>query len=1330
MVCWAPSSSISGYCKQYSVAHSRQIPELPTRSKEAQPLQNVLSVSTAGRNRYLFHFSNVNALTQWTAGIRLAMFENISLQEAYTGALIGGKGRTLNNIKDLQVAAKFPTEGWARVRFGAGTAWKRYWCVITPPNEKEVKKAQQSLKKKSAYEKSLQVFKGDVKFYDTNKTKKATLQATIRDAHAAYAIYPQSKPLIDQSTLLKVEGQITIHTNPEQNIEGFIFIMPEVRPMISGFEMLLRFLYPIWDVFALYGRPQRLAPETRDVRSLMFAMPERKRYGYLEILDVAGLIHESGSQAWSEREWRKQLKQLTLDRINQAGGTRSRGSSRAGSQRNRQNSLPSKAGGLRFQDESMSSAPNLHPPLTPAVEEPEEFMHQRGSAPPTGNAPYAPPMRQWSHQRSASENTPLSSPRKQRNYGEVADYAPSRLSHEQSGTPDAEGDHAPPPPPAHGVPVSVRHPQPQRYPGEYDNGLQNRSSSESDRPYHEASEVDGTVSQDMRPNQPPAPVAAPPAFSHQPGARPQRPPYHSPELRRTKSRLSTATLSQIVAAGNAGGMAAGAGNAGAGSHAGGQAAAGAAAAWRGRSPPGEGRRSEDHPPRAVNDGLNVSRAEADNHFAAPGMVLGGAPGRSTSPSGRHLAELPSDSARDLNGASYPPRHLQALMSDRYDRSASPSSRNSPASQHSAMGPGRSPHGSPQRSPQRSPGRSPYQASPQPSPMRNPISASNSPSSSVTQFVSGSVDPSKSRPKSIIARKPVPSPSLPATTPTLSNAESTPRAIPPPSPSEKESIESLRRHTVDEATISRVRTMKSIDSTADGSPAEGDESSHYETESAASPDYASPPGSIKGRTMPSRPENARTGVLKTVGTHDAGAKDIVIGDVHYRTEDSLPTKSDLPEIDFGPTQLYDPTKSSGSQPAQSRGHLDPRHRAAAGPSHGRASPGHVIDSYNRASNLATPEQGVQSRSGSSGSEDPSSTNRRSMAWQPGAATVGSGAAQASRPAITPEQFVQQRAAANRVPAYAHSRQQSGTPPLLASQPGTPPSRGHGRADSRTPPLLSRQSSGDWSAHVAGGRPGSRGDMRPSSRGDMRPNSRTDARPGSRNDMRPGSRGAAAAMHASGASTPDHSAHLSAREQEHVARITGSPLLHVGAPGSGSNVQRPGHAPSGSSGGSGGLIGAIEAREQEKRAMKEGWSGQMVQQAIAQRQRDQQAQAQAQAQQASRRMQQQMQMQQQPGEYAQQFAQYPLHQQHQQMYGGAPVTPPMHVPGGFPSTPPMYEQYPQKAQQQQGYWGAGSQPGPSGQGQAQAQGHPVYGAGPYAPQQQGGYGNYGGQGGRGR
>ena len=272
------------------------IETLPTRNEERQPLHNVLSISTAGKNRYLLHFNSLHALSQWTAGIRLAMFENTVLQESYTGALIAGKGKMLNNIRTILERSRFKQEDWARVRFGPGTPWRRCWCVISPPDEKELQKLQKTQKKKSVYDRSTPVLRGDIKFYETKKTKKVKPIATITDAYSAYAIYPQSRPLIEQSTLVKVEGQITVHSQLQSTTEGFVFVLPEAHPAVSGFEIMLRWLIPVFDTFGLYGRPKGLLADTASPRSLMFALPKNKRHGYLDILDVTGLVHTEGSQ--------------------------------------------------------------------------------------------------------------------------------------------------------------------------------------------------------------------------------------------------------------------------------------------------------------------------------------------------------------------------------------------------------------------------------------------------------------------------------------------------------------------------------------------------------------------------------------------------------------------------------------------------------------------------------------------------------------------------------------------------------------------------------------------------------------------------------------------------------------------------------------------------------------------------------------------------------------------------------------------------------------------------------------------------------------------------
>lgn len=500
-------------------------------------LQNVLSISTAANNRYLLHFNSLNSLTQWTAGIRLAMYEHATLQEAYTGSLIAGKGKLLNNIRTIMERSKWQTEDWARVRFGAGTPWRRCWCVITPPDEKDYAKAQKTLKK-HAYDRKVEVPKGVIKFYDTRKvTKKTRPIATISDAHAAYAIYPQSKPLIDQSTLVKLEGMITIHTSPESTTEGFLFVMPEVHPAVTGFEMMLRWLFPVFDTFALYGRPTRLIADTLDQRGLMFAMPRDRRYGYLDILDVSGLIHTEGSQNWSERQWRVELKKLTSHRMNSGEMPRS---SRDGSTTSRRNTLSARTSmnfnrsTVKFDgDQATHSQPVSRNASPTPVNDAMQFAPPRRveTAPQQTSSPGR------SHNRSASDAL---------GYKRYQSETPSRLSYEANN-----GGHEydnPPPPPAHGGLMSAKY-RPktlERVVSEAeleDPYMAQPSAYEERTPPIAYEELEFKAAA-------PAPVhvASPPAFLHSPNSKPANQPHVAPELRRANSAMDAATLQQLAAA--------------------------------------------------------------------------------------------------------------------------------------------------------------------------------------------------------------------------------------------------------------------------------------------------------------------------------------------------------------------------------------------------------------------------------------------------------------------------------------------------------------------------------------------------------------------------------------------------------------------------------------------------------------------------------------------------------------------------------------------------------------------------------------------------------------
>lgn len=1065
------------------------------------------------------------------------MFEHATLQEAYTGSLIAGKGRLLNNISVIMEKTRVKTEDWTRVRFGAGTPWRRCWCVITPPDEKEMQKLQKSLKKKSAYERPSPLLKGDIKFYDTKKTKKARPIATIHDVYSAYAIYPQSKPLIDQSTLVKVEGTITIHSTPETTTEGFVFVLPEVHPAVTGFEMLLRWLVPLYDVFSLYGRPNRLIPDTLDVRSLMFALPQERRYGYLEILDVATLIHESGSQSWSDKDWRARLKELTSARITrlQASGGRQR--SRASSYRGHRNSLPSRTGTLRYEDgASIRSTPSLHHDSAPPLPK------QRNGSASIGDNSYQTLAHPKSrHQRSASEAFPLSTPGKQRSQRLVSEnkgnYASSRLSYE-AGPSNVSIEAEPPLPPAHGVrTLHTQNNAPDL------NGTPDRSSSESERRTRDPGETEAQeIRRDLRPAPPPTPVVAPPAFAHEAGAKPQNRPHASPELRRANSRMSMNTLSQLVDAGQLSPSENGALATALDINEQDQGRTFSEGPGRYRADENEIRnlgQSEDQ--RGVIDDTGRRGTNADISASLEGMEVTNA-SHSTSknrhapfPSGgtsQYHEEHPSQYQQQLPQSQEPSQKLNY-----YSRDNSPLLQNSSHSFDAAQP---STDGSSQL------------------PTDTNRSIYSRDSATLSQISAEPQRPQTHRSSTYsISRKPLPAKShLPS-----SDA---------PSPISRTSLDSLRERFVDADALDQIVTEPGRSYTLD-SNYDREHDSLYDNESTSSPDYASTRKSTETKRSKPSLERPRAGVLKTVGTVDPTQTETVTGNARYQSRvTKLQPDFDIPAIDFGPTRIYRPGTSGRpstgedlAQPSHERTNSRPNtsgnlaqsvHERSK--SYGRLTPSprnesptgshsvvntypsdRLSDAYERSPSrsMTSPEGGHRIPSGTIDSD-----NRRSVAWQPGA-TIGSGSP-GNKQVITPEQFVQQRAAASRVtPVYAHGRKPSG--PV-------------------TPPSISRNPSGEWPIQSHSRQVSLSRDM----------------------PIRPQSRGTQIVLNSSG----DFTAQLSAREQELVARVTGSPLIHVAT-----NANRQTQQ-------SAGLIGTIEAREKEKRDIKEGLSGQSVQHAIAQRQ----------------------------------------------------------------------------------------------------------------------------------
>ena len=325
-------------------AKIRMLGTLP--SKNSPPLQNILSITTAGQNRYLFQFSSMHNLTLWTAGLKLALFEYASLQESYTGALIAGFGKSVNNIRHILTESRLKTEGWVRVRFAPGTSWQKYWAVCSPPEKKKKKKDLTTL--------------GEIALYENKKVKKYPF-VTVTDVYAAYAVYPQARALIENSSLLKIHGKIK---RDDISGEGYIFFMPEVNPMVRGLEILLAWLVPIYDAFALYGRPKKFASDPSDPASLFFGMPrERGQYGSLDIEDVMGHVASEGGK--SDMVWRQEIREMIATRMQKSL---------------QRSSLPQQTRSLKWGDTDLPESPE--PPIgrvddEQQVQEPQSSRRQR-----------------------------------------------------------------------------------------------------------------------------------------------------------------------------------------------------------------------------------------------------------------------------------------------------------------------------------------------------------------------------------------------------------------------------------------------------------------------------------------------------------------------------------------------------------------------------------------------------------------------------------------------------------------------------------------------------------------------------------------------------------------------------------------------------------------------------------------------------------------------------------------------------------------------------------------------------------------------------------------
>ena len=329
--------------------------------------QHVLSISTAGSNRYFFQFQNQNVVKRWSAAFRIAIYERNALQECYTAALIA-RSRAAPNVKRLFSAyhgvlgSKGKYSGWVRTRFSWSTKWQKCWIVVSDTPSSWFAGAGNGLHERILHKFSnKQSLRGEARFYESRRDAKNKPIAILGNVYAAYAVYPEKPFLVDSSTLIKVEG--SLHTGRGMK-DVFVLLMPDdirsssnsnasspnsspvtssgtpafpastSRNRISSspsffpnfhlapketasaaFESMLTWLVAFYDAFNLYGRPDKLITDAGQVDSLIFAMPTSLDDAYLDVEDVFVTLAQDGhleDATYSSREWRNKLKELTL----------------------------------------------------------------------------------------------------------------------------------------------------------------------------------------------------------------------------------------------------------------------------------------------------------------------------------------------------------------------------------------------------------------------------------------------------------------------------------------------------------------------------------------------------------------------------------------------------------------------------------------------------------------------------------------------------------------------------------------------------------------------------------------------------------------------------------------------------------------------------------------------------------------------------------------------------------------------------------------------------------------------------------------------------------
>ncbi len=182
----------------------------------------------------------------WVAGIRLATWEKSRLEEIYTAHLLRTTFSDGNVWRDPRIAFnRGRMEGWAQVRIAGQPEWKRVWMVLSSASQEgaaapKFKDPTRGISKRGISSEQFggnrseirKPIRSSIAFYTTRRGKpQRQAWLTLYNITQAFAVSPERVEMVDESTLIKVEGFMSEEEGAgiSRGREGWVLIMPEIK---------------------------------------------------------------------------------------------------------------------------------------------------------------------------------------------------------------------------------------------------------------------------------------------------------------------------------------------------------------------------------------------------------------------------------------------------------------------------------------------------------------------------------------------------------------------------------------------------------------------------------------------------------------------------------------------------------------------------------------------------------------------------------------------------------------------------------------------------------------------------------------------------------------------------------------------------------------------------------------------------------------------------------------------------------------------------------------------------------------------------------------------